>query len=347
MGRTFLVKDVALQAGVSLATADRVLNGRGGVRAQTTQRVQEALAELDRQNRHSALLGRKFLVDVVMEAPNRFTDAVRAAAELEIASLRPAAFRFRFHLVETPRLEELAGILTRIARRGTHGVILKAPDMPGIGACVAALASAGIPTVTLVTDLPNTRRLAYVGMDNRAAGETAAYLLGAWLRDAPATVLVTLSSSRFRGEEEREIGFRRGIRARAPHLQVREISEGRGIDRETGELVRAALAADGGISAVYSIGGGNEAILGAFAQAGRRCEMFIGHDLDHDNLRLLRAGRISAILHHDLRQDLRVACQHIMRAHGALPAAAVGEHFNAASLSPVQIVTPFNLPSGL
>ena len=55
--------------------------------------------------------------------------------------------------------------------------------------------------------------------------------------------------------------------------------------------------------------------------AGDRVAIFfgrqiLGHDLDADNLALLRAARISAVLHHDLRSDARSACQHIMRAHG-------------------------------
>ena len=61
--------------------------------------------------------------------------------------------------------------------------------------------------MTLVTDLPGSQRLAYVGMDNRAAGATAAYLMGQWLGDRPGDVLVTLSRGFFRGEEEREMGF--------------------------------------------------------------------------------------------------------------------------------------------
>ncbi len=68
--------------------------------------------------------------------------------------------------------------LGRIARTGSHGVILKAPDMPEVGDAVARLTAAGIPVVTLVTDLPSSARVAYVGIDNRAAGATAAYLIG-------------------------------------------------------------------------------------------------------------------------------------------------------------------------
>ena len=66
--------------------------------------------------------------------------------------------------------------------------------------------------------------------------------------------------------------------------------------------------------------------------------VFIGHDLDSDNLGLLRAGRISAVLHHDLRSDMRSACQHLMRAHRVLKRAV------PSGVSQVQVITPFNLP---
>ena len=63
------------------------------------------------------------------------------------------------------------------------GVILKAPDVPEVTAAVARLSEHGIPVVTLVTDLPFSQRVAYVGIDNRAAGATAAYLVNRWLGD--------------------------------------------------------------------------------------------------------------------------------------------------------------------
>ncbi|MGO7845227.1 substrate-binding domain-containing protein, partial [Rhizobium johnstonii] len=47
-----------------------------------------------------------------------------------------------------------------------------------VAAAVARADAAGIPVVTLVNDLPNSASIAYAGADNRAAGETAAYLIG-------------------------------------------------------------------------------------------------------------------------------------------------------------------------
>ena len=340
MPHDYPMKEIAAQAGLSLATVDRVLHGRDGVARTTERRVRQALRELARQSEEASLSGRKFMIDVVMEAPLRFTSLVGAALEAEMPLLRPAAFRCRQHMAEELQVGDLVAILARIAKRGSNGVLLKAPDVPEIAEAITKLSEARIPVVTLVTDIPLSRRVAYVGIDNRSAGETAAYLVGQLLDKKPAQILVTLSSSRFRGEEERETGFRRLLREAYPHLEPVEISEGFGRDRATGLQVGEALAKYPGICGVYSIGGGNSAIASAFHAARRVPFVFIGHDLDADNRKLLREGVLHAVLHHDLRQDMRIACQHIMRANGALP------RLSGMALSQVQVVTPFNVPSG-
>jgi LacI family transcriptional regulator len=343
MSRPFLVKDIAQQAGVSTATVDRVLNQRPNVRAHMARRVEQAIEQLQRQSRQVGVVGRKFMLDLVMETPQRFSAMVRHALEAEMAetaALHPAAvLRARHEVHEVWPPHELVAALDRIAARGSQGVLLKAPDLPEVDAAVDRLVAAGIPVVTLVTDLPRSRRLAYVGLDNRAAGETAAYLIGQWLGGArKAGVLVSLSSVRFRGEEERDLGFREAMRRDHPRIAIHDVSEGHGVHERTGRLVRARLREHPELCAVYSIGGANAAIVDAFAQADRRCRCFIGHDLDADNRVLLRAGRIHAVLHHDLRQDLRRACLQLMAAHGV---AGLGE---SPGLSNVDVVTPFNLP---
>ena len=340
MSHPHLLKAVALQAGVSLATVDRVLHQRPGVRAHTVRRVAQAQAELERQSAQVGLQGRKFMLDVVAQAPERFTRVVRNALEHEMPLLHPAIFRARYLMDESMPVADLVAALDKIAARGSHGVLLKAPNEVRVQEAVARLQNKGIPVVTLVTDLPGSARLAYVGMDNRAAGQTAAYLLGQWLGpDTRAGVLVSLGSIRFRGEEEREAAFAEALQRHYPLLHRVDASEGLGLHAATVAVVCKCLELHPEVSAVYSIGGANAAILQAFAQAGRRCRVFIGHDLDADNLELLRAGQLSAVLHHDLAHDMRMACLHILRAHGVGPAQTL------ATLSGVQVVTPFNVPA--
>jgi LacI family transcriptional regulator len=341
VGRPYRIRDIAVQAGLSETTVDRVLNGRAGVSVRAQRQVEQAIRDLERQQSQIRLGGRTFVIDLVMQAPARFSAAVRAALEAELAGLRPAVIRARFDLTETASPLELVSALDRLRRRGSHGVVLKAPDVPEVVEAVDRLVSAGIPVITLVTDLPGSKRIAYVGIDNRAAGATAAYLISQWLGSSSGHVLVTLSRGSFRGEEEREMGFRSALRRIAPDRELVEINETDGLDSTMHGLATAALEGDPAINAVYSIGGGNRAIVEAFARLERECRVFVAHDLDADNVQLLRGGSVSVVLHHDLGQDMRRACQVIMQAHRVLPGAPHSLPSN------IQVVTPYNLPGRL
>lgn len=331
------VREIAQQSGLSAATVDRVLHGRPGVRAATVAEVERAVEELDRQASQLRLVGRTFLLDLVMQAPARFSSAVRGALEAELPALRPAVVRSRFHLREEADVGAMVATLRDVRRRRSHGVVLKAPDHPDVAAEVAALMEAGVPVVTLVTDVPASRRLAYVGIDNDAAGRTAAYLVGLGA-PGPGAALVTLSRSDFRGEEQRVRAFAVALEELAPGRRVVDLTDTDGLDPTTRTGVRAALTDHPDVDAVYSVGGGNRATLEAFAEAGRPVRAFVAHDLDGDNTELLRTRRIHYVLHHDLRADTRHACRLILQHHGALPGVptSVPSH--------VQVVTPFNVP---
>lgn len=340
MPHPYRIREIAVQAGLSEATVDRVLHGRGGVRAGTVAEVHQAIEDLHRQRSQLRLGGRTFVVDLVADAAGRFSTAVRAALEAELPGIRPAVIRCRFHLTEAAPVADLVATLDRIAARGSQGVVLAAPDDPRIVAAVERLGRAGIPVVTFATDLPTSPRTAYVGLDNRAAGATAAYLVHQWCGPAPGAVLVTRGDGSFRGEDEREMGFRATLRGlRSGRRQV-DLVNPDGRDDVLRRLVGGALAAHPDVDAVYSMYafGGNRATVEAFAAAGRPCRVFVAHDLDAHNLALLHDGHLSAVLHHDLRQDMRHACQAIMQVHGALPGRPRSWH------SAVQVVTSYNLP---
>src|SRR5260370_9267066 len=147
--------------------------------------------------------------------------------------------------------------LDKIAARGSPGVIVKPPDPDLVAEAIDRLTAEGIPVVTFVTDVPRSSRVGYVGVDNRDAGATAAYLIDEWLGDSPASVLVTLSSNAFRGEEEREMGFR-GVRRRAlggKGRAVVDIAESEGLDATIEQLHLDPPYHDPTIAAVYSIDG--------------------------------------------------------------------------------------------
>lgn len=335
------IRDIAEQSGLSQATVDRVLHRRPGVSARAVRQVEQALLDLDQQQSQLRLGARTLMLDVVMQAPRRFSSAVRRALEAELDSARPAAVRARFDLRESGDVADLVTRLDRVGQRGraTHGVLLKAPDDPAVAAAVDRLADRGIPVVTLVTDVRQCARVAYVGLDNTAAGATAAYLIDRWAGDRPGEVLVTVSRSAFFGERERREAFVAQMARLAPERGVVATGEADGLDESTRQVVRAALAEHPQIVGVYSIGGGNRAITAELARARRDVAVFVAHDLDRDNVDLLLDGPVSVVLHHDLHADLRAAVRQVLRHHGLVPGAPTSVHAN------VQVVTPFNLPA--
>lgn len=338
MKHPYRIREIAAQAGLSEATVDRVLHGRGGVRESTIREVRQAISDLDRQRSQVRLGGRTFMVDVIVQAPPRFSAAIRAALEAELPGLRPAVIRARFHLLDRPWVSNVVSMLERVGRSRSHGVILKAPDVPEI---VAAVRRIGVPLVTLVTDLPTSPRIAYVGIDNRAAGATAAYLIQQWLADRAGDVLVVRGHGSFHGEDERETGFRAEMRCHDSDRHLLEVVDAEDRADAVRAGIREVLADNPSVRAIYSLyagAGGNAAVVAAFAAQRRGYDVFVAHDLDEENTALLRERKLSAVLHHDLRTDLRRACHAILQAQGALPGPV------RTNPSAVQVITPHNAP---
>lgn len=334
------VRDIAEQSGLSEATVDRVLHGRPGASPRAVRAVEQAVLDLDRQQTQLRLGARTLVIDAVIQAPARFSSAVRTALEDELPTLRPAAVRARFHLRENADVDAAVEVLDGLGRRGRvcHGVILKAPDDRRVAAAVARLSERGIPVVTLVTDVRESTRIAYVGLDNAAAGSTAAYLLTQVLGERSGDVLLTLSRSSFFGERERADSFTTALSRLAPRRRVHLITDSDGLDATMSALVSDLLAGQPKVRAVYSVGGGNRAIAEAFAAAGRPTTAFIAHDLDEDNVELLRSGVLTAVLHHDLHADMRAGVRQVLRAHRLLRGAPTSVAAN------VEVVTAYNIP---
>ncbi|NRF13941.1 LacI family DNA-binding transcriptional regulator [Vibrio coralliilyticus] len=334
--KKFSVKQIAAQAGFSTATVDRVLHGRSGVHQQTKSRIERAIEELEAQYKLDALKGRTFYVDVVMSSPARFSHLVRDA--LNRVSVQMASFRvrLRYYLYQEIDIDSLAEVVRETKERGSHGLILKAPDDPRITAAVDQLCDAGVPAVTLVTDLPQSKRLSYIGIDNVSAGETAAFMLKQWLGEQQSGALLVQSSHLFHGEVERAQGFCQFLEHHS-NLTITTASEGRGLNVDTKKMVTGILEEQPNIRAVYSVGGGNRAILDAFKEVNRPIDVFIGHDLDEDNRHLLRTKQIDVVIDHNLEDDARAAFFSMLASYGVTPTSTY-------TTSRINIVTPFNLP---
>ena len=113
------VHDIAETAGVSLATVDRVLNRRPGVKAATRERVEAAIRKIGFVRDMAAAnlaKGRTYpLVFVVPRGDNSFMEGLKA--EIEAAIARAPQERTEIAIRDVPRFDGplLAAALDRLA----------------------------------------------------------------------------------------------------------------------------------------------------------------------------------------------------------------------------------------
>ena len=209
--------------------------------------------------------------------------------------------------------------------------------MPRIRTAVDKLISMGIPVVTFVTDIQESDRIAYVGVDNNSAGRTAAYLVATALNNVLGTVLTIRSNDRFFGEKEREIAFKQALSEKRPNLCTISVSGGGGIHYETSRILGHTVKDLRNLRAVYSMGGGNRTILEILDDGNLAPDIYVAHDLDADNRELIADGRINFVLYHDLCADILNVFQTFLQFHKLHPSGALNK------MSIVHVITPENM----
>lgn len=305
--RTFaksaLLSDVAQLAGVSTATVDRVLNRRAGVRTATVQRVLRAASELrylPESDLYAALAPQPMRLTFLLPAgTNRFIRMMGDSVGYLQDHWAPYNVRCHVEFIESFNPNELAHSLLRAGDRA-DGVAFMALEHPAVREAVNSLADRHVPTVTLISDISSTRRAAYVGLDNRAAGRTAAYLIGRFIgrRTGRVTKVAMIAGSlSYRAHEDREAGFLQLFSEQFPDVQVVGLREGHDDAAKNYQQTRVLLEQHPELVGIYNIGGASDGVARALEEAGRAEQVaFVGHGLSPDTRALLIRGTMDAVI---------------------------------------------------
>ena len=319
------VFDVAAEAGVSVATVDRVLNSRGGVRAVTIERVQGAIARLGfRRDAFAAGLATRRVeryAFVIPEGPNSFMTALRAS----VASVAEAVVEQRVELgvVGYRALDEasLVAALASLEGKACHGVALVGIDSLAVQRQIDRLVASGVAVVTLVSDVTPSRRQAFIGADNKAAGRVAAALLGRMTYACPGSVAMVMGHMTLHDHVERRLGFEQVLRRDHPHLRLAGVIEGFDDSERTRPLLAAMLATHPDIVGIYSVGAGNRGVIAAIRQAGP-VPVTIAHELSAHAREALLDGIFTVVLDQDRDQaaaEALAALRTLIRGEAAHP----------------------------
>jgi len=295
------VHEIASLAGVSIGTVDRVLHKRGRVSAATRARVEAILEKYSftpnpiarrlKRNRHyrfCALIPRRDQDAGYWE--QIITGIERAGGEIKTLGVETEIIEFdRYDPAAFRRFSDSVNV-------GKHDGVLFAPITPERSKLfIEKLSEEKIPFVFVDTDMPGTAPLCAIGQDPFGGGYLAGRLfhLFAGIVSTPVAVLDP------HGEDyhitRRRDGFLRYAQEHGLPVIVREYSDYGGAEISVEEIARF-LEEQGELAGLFITNSMAHRAAAAMLQKADRPFPLVGYDLIPDNRRLLREGRISAII---------------------------------------------------
>lgn len=195
-------KDLARVAGVSLATIDRVLNDRPGVKAKTKNAVEEAIQNLGFERNHAAAaLSRNRYFKFIFALPSAQGDFVmqikKSVEEIESMGFGSMT-RYEILNIDETAPHEVATALSKLSDNNCDGLAIMAIEHPEIRDAITRLTERGVPVISLVSYQSASKVSAFVGIPNLQAGQTGGRLMlrfQSQLAGSIAVITTTISSN--------------------------------------------------------------------------------------------------------------------------------------------------------
>jgi LacI family transcriptional regulator len=331
MQKKAILADIAAAAGVSTATVDRVLNRRGGVSPEKERRVLKWARNLQVDRNLERRPTRIMRLGVVMQNPaNPFYEVLRQAFAKANSIYFGASIQATLYYFDVLAPRETSDMLRKIAG-SQDALIVILPDHQLITTALQEV-SARMPVVTMVSDLPQSGRMAYVGLDNRAAGRTAGELMGRFVGQEGGDIVVVSGLQSFIGQGEREMGFRAVLAERHPHCRLLTVLETREQPEKAGELVAGVLQRSPEVAGIYNLSAGDRSIVEALRHFKRTEKtVLMTHELTPERKALLLEGVIDAIIDQNPELEAMTAVQ------------LLAQHFGRSTEDAISTTTPIRI----
>jgi len=249
--KSVTIRDVAREAGVSVATASRVLNGKDIVRPLTRDRILSVMAELGFSPSPAARrlsLGRTLTIGVVVsfltrpQAAERLrgVDAVLADSEFDLVIYNVESVQKRDHYLETLATSQRADGL----------LVMSLPPAPGT---TETLGASPVPVVFIDVHTPSVDRLPrVVGDDVRGGSLAARHLLDLGHRSIAFIGDALADPFGFTSSRDRERGFREELASAGIEVPADWIGHGAHGRYEARDLARRMLTSEHRPTAIFT-----------------------------------------------------------------------------------------------
>lgn len=307
--RTTLL-DIAAALGVSTGTVHRALHDHPGVSPMTKTKVLQMAKSLGyRPNLAARYLSSKKNLHVsviTLQGTTSFWDEVRAgiSEEARATLMEHVDLDFRTY----PRLGEGDEEAFEAALDSEVDGIIVFPSRPHkLRSWIRRASRIRIPVICVVTDAPNTSRLAVISIDTLASGSLAADLLGRFLNGS-GELAVTLSDLAITEHAEKCTAFEKTLRSLYPRMRLLKPLEDHDIESEAYEKSRKLFAAHPDLTGMYITTEASIPVINAARDANLLDKLtIITTDLFPALVGEIRSGGVAATIYQRPRTQGRMA----------------------------------------
>jgi LacI family transcriptional regulator len=299
------IKDIALRAGVSVGTVDRVLHDRPNVSPKALEKVKKALEEMDYQpNMYASALAYnksyQFFSLIPKHESEAYWEEVEEGAQAACEHYRDFSISNNVLYYNRFSPETFAKTMNEVLRQQPDGVIMVPSVIDVTRRFTDLMHERQIPFILLDSYMPDLRPLAFFGQDSFASGYFAARML---MMLAPKEKEIMLMKQMRGGkvaskqQENRETGFRHYMHDHFPSVVISEVNLSLDEKREQyDEILDDFFRAHPLVHHCITFNSKAHLVGEYLLRANRRNIQIMGYDMVPKNAECVRQGSISFLI---------------------------------------------------
>ncbi len=299
------IKDIAVRAGVSAGTVDRVLHNRPNVSKSALEKVNKALEEMDyKPNMYASALAYNKSYDFYCVLPKHeseaYWDEIEEGAQACTEFRRDFGISLKFIYYERFNNQSFTRMVREFFTAKIDGVIIVPTTLEQTARFTEKLTERGIPYVLLDSYIPDLKPLAFFGQDSFASGYFAARMLMLIASKEKEIALFKQTRDGKVGSKQqanRETGFRHYMVDHFPDIKITEVDLPLDEDREQYNPILEKFFTEHPLVHHCITFNSKAHLVGEFLRkTNRRNIQIMGYDMVPKNEECIRQGSISFLI---------------------------------------------------
>lgn len=299
------IKDIAIRAGVSVGTVDRVLHNRPSVSKDAREKVEKALEEMDYQpNVYASALAYNKTYNFICIMPKHESEAYWQ--EVEDGAMRACEHRRDFNvnveIMYYRRFDQstFKKVTEECLAKNPDGVVIIPSTLNVTREFTDKLHDGNIPFVMLDSYMPDLRPLSFFGQDSFCSGYFAGKML---MLIASKETEIMMMKQMLNGnvaskqQENRETGFRHYMRDHFPNVKITEMNLALDVEREKyADMLEQFFTEHPNVHHCITFNSKAHLVGEFLLRSNRRNVQIMGYDMVKKNAECVKQGSISFLI---------------------------------------------------